>query len=82
MAARRAAGEKTVQLSPLEKAAKNPSSLRMAVNAKCYDCQGRDCDPGIRQRIGTCSVTRCPLWSVRPYQRADQSDDHAELEAA
>jgi hypothetical protein len=75
MAARRAAGIKLVQLNPLEKAAKNPTSLRLAINAKCWDCQGGDCDPGIRQRIGACSVTKCPLHPVRPYQRADESEE-------
>lgn len=69
-----AAGEKIERLSPLEKAAKNPKSLRLAINAKCYSCQGEDSDPGFRKRIGTCDVTTCPLNPVRPYQRGEDDD--------
>ena len=73
-AAKIAAGEKLVQLNPMEKARANPTSLRAAINGKCWDCQGGDCDPGIRQRIGACSVTKCPLHPVRPYQRSDAEE--------
>lgn len=45
MAAKRAAGEKIVVLDPIEKAKANPTSLRMAINAKCWDCVGAGCDP-------------------------------------
>ena len=40
--------------SPIEKSEQNPTSLRLAINAKCYDCQGQDADPGWRQRIADC----------------------------
>lgn len=66
--ARRAAGIALPQLDPIERAKANPTSLRAAINAKCYDCQGQDCDPGVRQRIRECPVTKCPLHTVRPYQ--------------
>lgn len=68
------AGKTIERLDPIQKAAKRPSSLRLAVNAKCYDCQGRDCDPGYRARISQCSVQKCPLHPVRPYQRGDDDD--------
>jgi hypothetical protein len=55
------------RLNPLERAAKNPRSAKLAIHAKCYDCQGGDADPGIRARIRECSVTRCPLHPHRPY---------------
>lgn len=71
MQAKREAGERVERLNPVEKAGKNPKSLRLAVNAKCYDCQGRDCDPGWRSRVGECSVVTCPLHPVRPYQRGE-----------
>ena len=36
----------TIQrLNPLEKAKVNTKSLRLAVNAKCYECEGEDADP-------------------------------------
>lgn len=63
----RAAGQLRV-LDPLEKAAANPTSLRAAVNGKCFDCQGGAADPGWRERIGSCDVKSCPLNAVRPYQ--------------
>jgi hypothetical protein len=75
MRARREAGEVIARRDPLEKAAAKPTSLRLAITAKCFDCQGRDCDPGWRDRIRTCSVAKCPLHPVRPYQRSDTEDE-------
>lgn len=54
--------------SPMEKAEEAPGSLRAAVNAMCYDCQGQGADPSYHWRIGNCEVTGCPLWSHRPYK--------------
>ena len=56
------------RLDPIEKARKNPKSRRLAVNAKCYDCEGEDADPCVQWRIGNCTVPACPLYPVRPYQ--------------
>lgn len=67
----RANGETVERLDPIEKAARNPSSLRAAVNGKCWDCQGAGADPGTRRAIRECPATRCPLWNVRPYQSKD-----------
>ena len=53
---------------PIARAKRNPTSLRAAVNAMCWDCQGRDADPAPRWRIGNCLCPDCPLYSVRPYQ--------------
>lgn len=69
MRARREAGEVLVRRTLTEKAAANPRSLRLAISAKCFTCVGEDQDPGFRDRIRTCSVTRCPLHGLRPYQR-------------
>lgn len=71
--ARIEAGETIERLDPLEKARRNPSSLRLAINAKCFSCQGEDGDPGVRIRIRECAVAKCPLNPVRPYQR-DESE--------
>jgi len=64
-----AAGIKVVIKNPLEKLATAPTSLRLAINAKCYQCEGEDADPGIKLRIGACEIKSCALWAVRPYQR-------------
>lgn len=76
-AAMRAAGVKARRLDPIEKAKRRPTSLRLAITAKCWGCQGGDSDPAPRQRIGTCSVTRCPLHPVRPW-KSDESDEGEE----
>jgi hypothetical protein len=70
--ARTAAGEKIIQRNPLEKLALNPKSLRYAVNAMCYQCEGEDADPGVKRRIGECAIKSCALWAVRPYQHTDE----------
>jgi hypothetical protein len=54
---------------PIERSRAHPKSLRLAINAKCYDCEGRDADPKWQERVGSCVVTGCPLWPVRPYRR-------------
>jgi len=54
--------------TPIEAHLGHPLSLRLAVTAKCWDCQGGDADPHPRWRIGNCEITDCPLWTVRPWQ--------------
>jgi len=60
---KRANGEKVIRLTPLEKAKQNPRSLRLALNAKCFDCTG-----GQVTEIRECPVKDCPLFNLRPYQ--------------
>ena len=67
----RAAGEQVKHLNPIEKAQGNPNSLRCAINAKCFDCQGRDYDPCVEWRIGNCEISDCPLFPVRPHQHLE-----------
>lgn len=55
--------------SPLEKAALKPKSLRLAITAKCWECAGSGQDPLTRAAIRDCSVCRCPLHPVRPFQK-------------
>lgn len=62
-------GERGAPKDPIEKLAEAPTSLRAAVTAKCWDCQGRDADPAPKWRIGNCSCDTCPLHAVRPWQR-------------
>jgi len=66
--AKREAGETIEVLDPIEKARRNPHSLRAAINGKCWDCQGGYADPKPQQRIGECPSSQCCLWPVRPYQ--------------
>jgi hypothetical protein len=67
-------GIKVVVLDPIEKAAKHPSSLRMAVNAMCWDCVGAGADANPRAAIRECGIKKCPMWNVRPYQVKDEPD--------
>lgn len=67
----RANGIPVLRLDPIEKAAANPRSLRLAITGKCWDCCGAGQDPNTRATIAACRVTRCSLHPVRPYQRAD-----------
>ena len=78
-AERRAAGIPNVYLDPLEKARRNPHSLRLAINGKCWDCIGAGADPKPRTAISLCSCTSCALWNVRPYQTL-AVEDHGEDE--
>lgn len=56
---------------PYEQALRQPRSRKLAIRAKCWDCEGQGADPGWQQRIRTCVVEDCPLWHVRPYQTSD-----------
>jgi hypothetical protein len=56
-------------LNPYERALAHPKSMKYAIRAKCWYCEGEGKDPGWRRRIRHCVVDRCPLWHVRPYQR-------------
>lgn len=50
------------RLNPIEKSHANPKSLRMAVNAMCFDCCGRE---NWHNRTKYCHIVTCPLWSIR-----------------
>ncbi len=51
------------RLNPIEKAKQNPRSLRLAINAKCYDCC---CEQ--RAEVKYCPVGNCSLHYLRPWQ--------------
>jgi hypothetical protein len=55
--------------NPATRLKKNPKSLRLAIDAKCWDCSGGGADVGTLEEIRNCIVTLCPLWPVRPYQK-------------
>ncbi len=60
----REAGITPERQDPLQKAKLDPTSLRKAVNAKCYDCS---C--GQPNEIRLCPVVGCSLYPVRPYKK-------------
>lgn len=64
----REAGEEVERLDPIEKARRNPGSLRLAINGKCWECMGAGSNANTRGMIRDCSIVLCSLYSVRPYQ--------------
>lgn len=60
-----AAGEitRTLPKSPIEKWKENKKSLRLSINAFCWECIGENV-----KDIRYCTATNCPLYEVRPYQ--------------
>ena len=54
-------------LNPLEKAKQSPNSMRLAINAQCYDCMGQE--SGWRNEVRSCPSKRCPLFGLRPYKK-------------
>lgn len=79
LAERKAAGIVSVQRNPAERALHNPTNKRLAIAAKCWDCEGRDADPHVRWRIGNCTITDCPLHSHRPHQSLHNTPTPAAL---
>lgn len=61
---------KPVKLNPIDKSAANPKSLRLAINAKCWDCSNYQ-----REEVINCTVVSCPLHKVRPWQKGVVEDN-------
>ena len=62
-------GERIERLTPMEKAQRQPGSLRFAINAKCYSCVYDPLAGGTwLQQVEECRIEDCPLWSVRPQR--------------
>jgi hypothetical protein len=54
-------------ITPIQRAKLNPKSLRLAVNAQCYDCIYDKSDMGSwRQQVAACPSINCPLYCQRP----------------
>lgn len=62
------------RFDPIERARKNPKSRKLAIAAKCFDCQGRYDDPGVNDRIRSCLTPGCPLYAVRPYKDSPDAE--------
>lgn len=69
---RESGGKPGPSLDPIEKARQNPNSLRLSINAKCFDCVGAGADPNPRGAIRDCPIKGCALFPVRPYQLSGQ----------
>jgi hypothetical protein len=74
-AERKRLGIKIKVKTPMEKHLENPMSLRFSINAMCFDCVGAGHDPDFRGTIRNCPCTDCPLFTVRPYQKACKEDE-------
>lgn len=76
-------GIKVEILSPLDRAAKNPSSFAHVIAAVCWDCVGHGDDPGAKDTITHCQVFSCPLWHLRPWRtKAEQGWGDSERKKA
>jgi hypothetical protein len=54
-------------ITPIHRARLHPKSLRLAVNAQCYDCIYDKSDIGTwRQQVAACPSINCPLYYQRP----------------
>ena len=53
-------------LNPIERAKQNPKSMRLAINAFCFDCNGQE--SGWRNAVRGCPSENCPLFGLRPYK--------------
>lgn len=49
-----------------ERAMTGKASPRDAIKAKCQECCGWE---DVIERVGNCTIKRCPLWLYRPYQQ-------------
>jgi hypothetical protein len=54
-------------ITPIQRARLHPKSLRLAINAQCYDCIYDKSDIGTwRQQVEACPSINCPLYCQRP----------------
>lgn len=58
-----------VRTSPTDKSRADPTSLRKAITAFCYECMGGDGEAGVRGHVRNCTSPKCSLFAVRPWQR-------------
>jgi hypothetical protein len=61
--------------NPLERAQRKPTSLKLAIAARCWQCQGEGADVGWREAIRACTAFGCALHSHRPYQSKDAGNE-------
>ena len=61
---------KLTRMNPIQRSQANPRSLRLAINAKCYECLG--CLPSWRREVENCTSPKCPLFAQRPRREANK----------
>lgn len=56
--------------TPLQRAQDNPGSMRLAIDAMCFQCQddGMNTPHVTKGRVRDCSTEKCPLWHVRGWR--------------
>jgi hypothetical protein len=55
------------KITPTQRSRLHPKSLRLAINAQCYDCIYDKADVGSwRQQVAACPSANCPLYCQRP----------------
>jgi len=59
------------QRTPRERLNDNPNSLRSAINCFCWQCVGEN-----KNDVKNCTVIKCALYNIRPWQR--KTDDEGE----
>lgn len=64
-------GDRGPRKNPKERLAANPTSLRAAINAKCYDCNGEE---NWVFNTRHCVCPDCPLFNVRPFRSKEVVD--------
>ena len=55
------------KLCAFQRAYSGAASKRQAIKAKCLDCSNLTVD-----EVRHCTVTGCPLWAYRPYQKSTE----------
>jgi hypothetical protein len=54
-------------ITPIQRSRLQPNSLRLAINAQCYECIYDKSDVGTwRQQVEACPSINCPLYCQRP----------------
>ena len=69
LAEMREQGFKPVILNPRDKAKANPTSLKYAIRAHCWECVGADGNENAKLLVKQCGLEdKCSLWPHRPWQ--------------
>ena len=73
----------SLALAALKRALENPTSAKLAIAARCAQCENGFDDTGYHDRVRACPITSCPLHPVRspqPNQADDELPEDSEAE--